>query len=279
MKKENSDLPSPHALLAVPRSLIESKVWGRLQKGAQLFYLHLLMFSNTRTFKPVWPAQSLLHARTRMTPWTQRLYTAFLVEAGILIVHAPGKWQDPETGRSVPSKVYEFPITEYINQDICAANKKAVSKGMPPRYHEKKDIHRLERTVLKLMRARRVQEKDLRAIKDRLSLAESYLDFSARLIKIVGVENGAIHIELHTNSKPLAQYVEENLPKNVLLFPKKYTQDVIINKYRSWSEFVDEVARVSRSAANRAESDILSRLIAHISGLTPEAVEKITNAG
>src|SRR5690606_20910306 len=131
---------------------------------------------------------------------------------------------------------------DYVNADITAANKKAVEKGLPPRYNEKRDIYRLERAVTKLMRRQRVSEGDLRNVKNRLAIAESYLDFSARLIKIVGVERDKIHIELHTKSRAMADYVKENLPKNVLLFPKKYTQDVVINKYRSWEQFISDIA-------------------------------------
>lgn len=243
---------SPHALIGIPRSLVRSQLWRNLPPGARDYYLYLLSRSNTRTFKDVFPGAFTIMADLCLNRRTMRRYENILCTAGLLKIVPPGhKDQEGITRRS---RRFRFTIIKYINADYREYNEKRGSEV----YEPIRDIAALEER-LELMAKK--HQLDITRIERRVELIEGLLDQVAQRIKITGIdEKGRVILTLYSNNYSL-EFVQDALPDNVLLFPDKKNQDVIIDKQQNWNllerRISKEVDKAQRAKKMQPLLDVL----------------------
>lgn len=216
---------SPHALLAIPRALLQSTIWRNLSPGARDLYYYLLTRSNTRSFKDVYPGAETIENDLNIDRRTRWNYEAQLTSAKILKIYQPG--ERDLNGDKHRSRRFAFTITRYLNADRRAYNEK---KGREV-YAPLRDMHSLWHEV------ERVSARagyDAQQIQDRAAASRLILDQVAKRMKITGIdERGRVRVSIFSRLYPTA-IAESQLPDNVLLFPEPDNEDVIINSKETW---------------------------------------------
>jgi len=231
---------SPHALLAIPRSLVNSALWRKLGPGPRDLYMYLLMRSNTRSFKDVWPGAETIENDLDIDRRTRWKYEAALTGAKSLKIYQPG--ERDHTGQTHRSRRFAFTITRYLNADRRAYNE---SKGREV-YGHLRDMHSLWTEVERV--AARVGY-DAQNLKDREGAARIILDQMAKRMKITSIdEKGRVHASVFSTLYP-ASIAESQLPNNVLIFPETANQDVIINPKETWASMEKKLYRAMGDAA------------------------------
>lgn len=230
--------PSPHQLQAIPRALIKSDVWHGLSSGARDLFRYLLDFSNTRSFKDVWPSVEKIEAELTIEKRSRRRYESELENAGLLKIHAPGRTVRKENGDVITfkSRSFEFLLISYINADYRAYNK---AKG--------KIIYKPVRNYAAIMKqATEIGKKINFNIESLLTIKQGMdhllNEFSKRL-QIDGSDDlGHVHVLLHSTIFPPAT-AESELPHVVKIWPQKKNKDVIINPNETWKSFMRKIEK------------------------------------
>lgn len=238
--KDASGEASPHALLAIPRALTSSNAWRKLSPGARDLYYYLLLRSNTRSFKDVWPGADTMENDLNIDRRTRWKYERALVAAKILKIYQPG--ERDLSGQLHRSRRFSFTITRFINEDRRAYNEKRGREIYPPL----RDMHALWQEV------ERVSARagyDARQIKDRAAASRLVLDQVAKRMKITGIdERGRVRASIHSKLYP-KEIAETQLPDNVLLFPEPNNDDLIINPKETWQSFEKKLHKALSEAA------------------------------
>lgn len=217
--------PYPHLLIGMPRSLAKSPGWLRLCAGARYYFLYLLSRSNTRSFKDVWPGIETIEAETGLDSRTRRRYEAQLKEEKFLKIIPPGR-RDRE-GITRNSRRLCFTITKFINIDFRNYNEKSGSQI----YEPIRDVQALEERLEQMARKNSV---DISRVERKVDLIEAMLDQVAQRVQITGTDDrGNVHLTLHSE-KYSPEFVQDALPSNVLVFPSKKNQDLIVAPKQSW---------------------------------------------
>jgi len=246
---------SPHALLAIPRSLVDSTLWRQLGPGPRDLLQYLLSRSNTRTFKDVWPGRDTIMNDLGLDVRTLRRYERVLEQSKLIKIIQPG--ERDEFGQRHRSRRFKFTLVKYINADRRAYNEKLGAEFYPPI----RDMHALWAEVERM--AKDVQF-DASQIKRREEVVHMALDELAKRLQIDSIDHlGRVHIILHSRIyKP--ELAHPVLPDNVLLFPDKKNEDVIINPSETWRSFERKlnkaIAKAKKQSTTQPLIDLFSQL-------------------
>jgi len=250
---------SPHQLIAMPRSLRSSKLWRELEQGSRDLYLYLLSYSHVRNFDFVYPSQDRILNDLGIDYKTLIRHEKLLVRAGILAVTREDAKRKDRNNVTIITKSYDFTIAKYINTDYEDFNTKL---GGEIAYYRKKDIYTLGKKIDQLEKKTKA---NLSQLSSRIEKIESVLDFAAQRMKFVAIDDKYnVRLEIYTNQKMLAEIVETELPKNVLLFPKKYTKDIQVNEWRTWATMLRDVERHRNKAQENYNVDNLFRQLSKL---------------
>jgi len=250
---------SPHHLIALPRSLRSSDTWRKLEQGSRDLYLYLLSYSHVRDFDFVYPSQERILADLDIDYKTLIRHEKLLVRAGILAVTREDAKRKDRNNVIIITKSYDFTITKFLNADYDNFNNKL---GGEIAYFRKKDIYTLGKKIEQLEKKTKA---DLSHISNRLEKIETVLDFAAQRMKTVGIdENYNVRLEIYTNQKMLAEIVECELPKNVLLFPRKYQKDIPVLEWQSWQTMLRDVERQRIKAQQNFNVDNLFKQLSKL---------------
>lgn len=246
---DNKGESSPHALLAIPRALLASTTWRSLSPGARDLYYYLLLRSNTRSFKDVYPGAETIENDLNIDRRTRWNYEAQLTGAKILKIYQPGE-RDLD-GQKHRSRRFAFTITRYLNADRRAYNEKRGREVYAPL----RDMHSLWHEV------ERVSARagyDAQQIRDRAAASRLILDQVAKRMKITGIdERGRVRVSIFSRLYPPA-IAESQLPDNVLLFPEPDNEDVIINSKETWSGIENKLYKALADAgAKKSMQDLI----------------------
>lgn len=250
---------SPHHLIALPRSLRASDIWRKLEQGSRDLYLYLLSYSHVRDFDFVYPSQERILHDLDIDYKTLIRHEKLLIAAGILAVTSANAKRRDRNNVIIVTKSYDFTITKYQNADYETFNNKL---GGEIAYLRKRDVYNLSKKIDQLEKRTKA---DLSQLSNRIEKIETVLDFAAQRMKTVGIdENYNVRLEIYTNQKLLAEIVESELPKNVLLFPKKYDKDIVVNDWNTWSAMLRDVERQRVKAQQNFQVDNLYKQLSKL---------------
>lgn len=250
---------SPHQLIAIPRSLRDSDLWRHLEQGSRDLYQYLLSYSHVRDFDFVYPSQERILRDLDIEYKTLIRHEKLLISAGILSVTPADAKRKDRNGVIIVTKSYDFTITKFLNADYDKFNNKMGGEII---YYRKKDIHTLTKKIEQLEKKTKA---DLSQLESRIEKIESVLDFAAQRMKYIAIDDKYnVQLEIYTNQKMLAEIVESELPKNVLLFPKKYTHDTPVHEWNSWSTMLRDVERKRLKAQENYNVDNLFRQLSKL---------------
>lgn len=230
--------PSPHQLQAIPRALIKSEIWRGLSSGARDLFYYLLGYSNTRSFKDVWPGSEKIELDLTIEKRTRRRYEQELESAGLLKIHPPGRTVKKDTGEYITykSRSFEFLLISYINADYRAYNK---AKG--------KVVYKPVRNYAAIMKQATEIEKKINYNIESLLATKHGMDhvldeFSKRLQFDSSDDLGRVHVHLHSTIFPPG-LVDSELPEMVKVWQKAKNKDVIINPNETWKGFLKKLEK------------------------------------
>ena len=233
--------PSPHQLLSIPRSLFKSRLWAELKSGPRDLLQYLLSYSNTRTFKDVWPSAETIENDLGIDKRTRIRYEKALVSKNLIRIFEPYTTIKLKTGRTetVASRRFRFLFKGYIAKDFQAFN---TAHGLT--YPIVDDLEILAESLETI--AKKIKY-DLNELQDRFSAAQFVLDKIAQRMQFDSIDNaGRVHVRLHSTVYPV-ETAQKLLPANVLIFPQK--KDLVINSRTNWKKVKSSL----EAKAKRAE--------------------------
>lgn len=256
-EEDKKNYASPHVLMAVPRSLRSDRLWIELGSGARDFYLHLLSYSNTRDFSPVYPSQERLEKELGISHNTLLAHEKKCIAAGILATVQPYSRKD-KYGRMIITKSYEFTIMPWRNIDYEEFNKR---KGLIV-YKRKVDYDRLRR---KFSALKSKINTDLTLFGKELDeQLKTILDFSATRMKLVSFDDKFNAVIEFYGKKEVAEIIKEEIPNNIILFPRKSQDDIEINNWKDWLSMLRDI-ETKRSKIQQSHSvDALQAALAKL---------------
>lgn len=236
----------PHALIGVPRALLQSNEWLSLNPTTKLVFFSLLHFSSTETFKSVYPSRSTLARMVGVSESTITQSVKYLERVELLRSFEPcvrkiGRDFKPK------SKVYEFTIKRFIDADLSergimpasTIDYTHVESAMPPKYQD---------LLLKLER-----------IEERTTAIEKILDAWARKVKIVSTNSkGEVFADLHSQEAS-KEALQKALPKYLRLLPTKH--EIEVNSRYTISLLTRDVTRAHEDALRHARMQPLIDLL------------------
>ena len=233
--------PSPHQLLSIPRSLFKSRLWSELKSGPRDLLQYLLSYSNTRTFKDVWPSAETIEKDLGIDKRTRIRYEKALVSKNLIRIFEPYTTIKLKTGRTetVASRRFRFLFKGYIAKDFQEFN---TAHGLT--YPIVDDLEILAESLDTI--AKKIKY-DLNELQDRFSAAQFVLDKIAQRMQFDSIDNaGRVHVRLHSTVYPV-ETAQKLLPANVLIFPQK--KDLVINARTNWKKVKSSL----EAKAKRAE--------------------------
>lgn len=233
--------PSPHQLLSIPRSLFKSRLWAELKSGPRDLLQYLLSYSNTRTFKDVWPSAETIEKDLGIDKRTRIRYEKALVSKNLIRIFEPYTQIKLKNGKTetASSRRFRFLFKGYIAKDFQEFNN---AHGMT--YPIVDDLEILAESLDTI--AKKIKY-DLNELQDRFSAAQFVLDKIAQRLQFHSIDNaGRVHVRLHSTLYPV-ETAQKLLPANVLIFPQK--KDVVINPKTNWKK----VKSALEAKAKRAE--------------------------
>lgn len=220
--------PSPHQLFAIPKSLAKSQLWRDLKSGPRDLFLYLISYSNTRTFKDVWPSAETIETDLGLDKRTRIRYEKKLVQKNLIRIFEPYTSIKSRSGKSesVASRRFRFLLKGYIAKDFQDFN---TAHGMT--YPIVDDLEILAESLETI--AKKIKY-DLTELQDRFSAAQFVLDKIAQRLQFDSIDDlGRVHVRLHSSLYPV-ETAQKLLPANVLIFPQK--KDVIIHPKATWKK-------------------------------------------
>lgn len=202
---------SPHSLIALPRSLLMSQLWRGLGSGPRDLFYYLLGYSDTRTFKAVWPSAEKIEYDLNIDKRTRRKYETALERYGLVQIIGQGE-QDSD-GHRFKSRRFTITLDAFIFADKAAFNLSKQSDIYNLSYSSYVDL------VL--------------------------LDELAKRMKFTGIDDReVIHYAVHSRVYT-PKLAESRLPSNVLLFPETKNRDVIINASATWRTIEKQISELT----------------------------------
>lgn len=251
--------PSPHQLQAIPRALVKSDVWKGLSPGARDLFRYLLDYSNTRSFKEVWPGVEKIEADLNIDKKTRRRKEIELEAAGLVKIHAPGRTVRKDDGNyfTYKSRCFEFLLISYINADYRAYNK---SKNKVI-YKPVRNNAAILKQAIEIGKKINFNVNSLLQMKE--GMAHLLDEFSKRL-KFNGTDDlGRVHVLLHSTIFP-PTLAESELPENVVVWQEKKNKDLILSPGETWKGFLKKLDRELERAAMHKNSAPLMQFLEQV---------------